>query len=88
MARLRDEKNFKGPRPLLRATPTFKVPCFDGAILTLMRSSSAYTGVFTETFKLIDIILAFPIGTATAERSFSQMKLGCETEYRTQICLA
>ena len=37
MARLRAEK-FKVPCPLLRAMPTFKVPCppcFDGAILTL-----------------------------------------------------
>ncbi len=49
-----------------------------------MRSSSAYTGVFTETFKLIDIILAFPIGTATAERSFSQMKL-IKTRLRSRI---
>ena len=47
MARLRLEK-FKVPRPLFRATPTFKVPCppfkqsFDGAILTLRFDNYLY----------------------------------------------
>ncbi len=45
------------------------VPNFQ-EVVQEMRSSSAYTGVFTETFKLIDIILAFPI-LALALSSFS-----------------
>ena len=33
----------------------------------------AYTGIFLEIF-LTDIIIAIPVGTATVERSFSEMK--------------
>ena len=34
-----------------------------------------YGGIFPEMFKLINIMLTLPVGTATAERSFSQMKM-------------
>ena len=40
-----------------------------------MECSSAYTELFPEIFKLLNIILVLPVGTATAERSFSRMKL-------------
>ena len=36
-----------------------------------MKASGAYTGLFPEMFKLLNIIL---VGTASVERSFSQMK--------------
>lgn len=39
---------------------------------------------FLEIFNLIDIMLALPVGTATAERSFSQMKL-IKTRLRNRI---
>ena len=31
--------------------------------------------IFPEMFKLINIMLTLPVGTATVERSFSQMKM-------------
>ena len=39
-----------------------------------MEASGAYTGLFPEMFKLFNIILVLPVGRASAERSFSQMK--------------
>ena len=40
-----------------------------------MESTNAYTDIFPETFMLLDILLALPVGTATVEWSFSQIKL-------------
>lgn len=37
-------------------------------------ASGAYSGLFPEMFKLLNIILVLPVGTASVERSFSQMK--------------
>ena len=37
--------------------------------------SKTYEGVFPETWKLLNIMMAFPVSTATVERTFSQMKL-------------
>ena len=39
-----------------------------------MEASGAYTGIFPEIFKLLNIILVLPVGTASVERSFSSMK--------------
>ena len=39
-----------------------------------MAASGAYTGIFPEIFKLLNIILVLPVGTASVERSFSSMK--------------
>ena len=39
-----------------------------------MESTNAYTDIFPEMFKLLNILLTHPVGTATVERSFSQMK--------------
>ena len=39
-----------------------------------MEKSGAYTGIFPDMFKLLNIILVLPVGTASVERSFSQMK--------------
>ena len=33
------------------------------------------TGIFPKTYKLLNIILVLPVGTASVERSFSYMKL-------------
>ena len=40
----------------------------------LTRKADAYGGIFPEMFKMINIMLTLPVGTATVERSFSQMK--------------
>ena len=39
-----------------------------------MEASGAYTEIFPEIFKLLNIILVLPVGTASVERSFSSMK--------------
>ena len=39
-----------------------------------MEASGAYSGIFPEIFKLLNILLVLPVGTATVERSFSRMK--------------
>ena len=49
-----------------------------------MECSGAYAEIFPEIFKLLNILLAMPVGTATAERSFSQMKL-IKTRLRSRI---
>ena len=41
----------------------------------LTRKADAYGGIFPEVFKLINIMLTLPVGTATVEMSFSQMKM-------------
>ena len=41
----------------------------------LTRKAEAYGGIFPKMFKLINIMLTLPVGTATVERSFSQMKM-------------
>ncbi len=40
-----------------------------------MESTSAYIDIFPEIFKLMNLILALLVGTASVERSFSKMKL-------------
>ncbi len=40
-----------------------------------MECWGAYAEISPEMFKLLNILIAMPVGTATAERSFSQMKL-------------
>ncbi len=54
---------------IMKSKSLEKAPEFQ-EVLELKRSA-AYTGIFSETFKLIDIMLSIPVGTATAERSFS-----------------
>ena len=49
-----------------------------------MEVSGAYSDMFPEIFKLLNILLALPVGTATIERSFSQMKL-VKTRFRNRI---
>ena len=44
-------------------------------ILDEMNKSHMYGGIFPETWKLLNITMAHPVGTATVELSFSQMKL-------------
>ena len=40
-----------------------------------METSHTYGGIFPETWKLLNITMALPVGTASVEWSFSQMKL-------------
>ena len=40
--------------------------------------------IFPEMFKLINIMLTLPVGTATVERSFSQMKM-IKTRLRNRL---
>ena len=53
----------------LTKSPTFQ-QVFQG-----IQKAAAYGGIFPEMFKLINIMLTLPVGTATVERSFSQMKM-------------
>ena len=46
-----------------------------------MEVSGAYTGIFPEMFKLLNIILVLPVGTASVERSFRRMK-----QIKTRLC--
>ncbi len=50
-------------------------------VKTEMESTSAYTDIFPEIFKLMNLSLALPVGTASVERSFSKMKL-----IKTRLC--
>ena len=49
-----------------------------------MEASGAYTGIFPEMFKLLNIILTLPVGTASVELSFSYMKL-IKTRLRNRL---
>ena len=49
-----------------------------------MEISGAYKDIFPEMFKLLDILLTLPVGTASVECSFSQMKL-VKTRLRNRI---
>ncbi len=50
----------------------------------LLRKKLFYNDIFPETFKLMNIILTIPIGTASVERSFSQMKM-IKTRLRNRL---
>ena len=43
-----------------------------------------YEGVFPKTWKLLNIMMALPVSTATIERTFSQMKL-IKTRLRNRL---
>ena len=49
-----------------------------------MQASDAYQGIFPQTFTLLHILLALPVGTATVERSFSEMKI-VKTRLRNRL---
>ena len=49
-----------------------------------MELSEAYAGIFPHIFSLINILLTSPIGTATVERSFSEMKM-IKTRLRNRL---
>ena len=53
-------------------------------VLDEMNKSHTYGRIFPETWKLLNIIMALPVGTATVERSFSQMKL-IKTRLRSRL---
>ena len=42
---------------------------------------TSYVYIFPETFKMMNIILVFPVGTASVERSFSHLKM-----IKTSLC--
>ena len=46
-----------------------------------MTALNTYATIFPNIFKLLDILWTFPIGTATVERSFRQMKM-----VKTRLC--
>jgi len=56
------------------STGQSKCPSLKDLIQSL-ETTGAYKGIFPHTFKLLSIFLALPIGTATVERSFSEMKM-------------
>ena len=49
-----------------------------------MEDTNAYVDIFPEIFKLINLLLTLPLGTATMARSFSQIKL-IKTRLRSRI---
>lgn len=49
-----------------------------------IQKADAYGGIFPEMFKLCNIMLTLPVGTATVERSFSQMK-NIKTRLRNRL---
>ena len=49
-----------------------------------MWSGNAYATMFPNIFKLLDILLTLPVGTATVECSFSQMKI-MKTRLRSRL---
>ena len=51
-----------------------EIPSIQDVAATTM-SCTSYADIFPETFKVIQILLTLPVGTATVERSFSQMKM-------------
>ena len=53
----------------LTKSPTFQ-QVFRG-----IQKADAYGSIFPEMFKMIKIMLTLPVGTATVERSFRQMKM-------------
>ena len=53
-------------------------------ILDEMNKSHTYGGIFPETWKLLNITMALPVGSAIVERSFSQMKLN-KTRLRSRL---
>ena len=81
---------------LLLEWPTFKRAIFQEKKSMLQSKNSvsmqeikkemeaSFLAIFPETFKLMDILLALPIGTATVERSFSQMKM-IKTRLRNRL---
>ena len=50
----------------------------------LTRKADAYGGIFPVMFKLINIMLTLPVGRATVEKSFSQMKM-IKTRLRNRL---
>ena len=53
-------------------------------LLQSMQTTEAYKGIFPQTFNLLYILLALPIGTATVERSFLEMKM-IKTRLRNRL---
>ena len=49
-----------------------------------MWSGNTYATMFPNIFKLLDILLTLPVGTATVEHSFSQMKM-VKTRLRSRL---
>ena len=62
----------------LTKSPTFQ-QVFQG-----IQKADAYGDIFPEMFKLINIMLTLPVGTATVERSFRQMKM-IKTRLRNRL---
>ena len=76
-ALLHEKQAFMSSKNLTKS-PTFQ------QLYPAIQSSDAYGGIFPEMFKLMNIILALPVGTATVERSFSQMKM-IKTRLRNRL---
>ena len=50
-----------------------------------MTPLSIYATIFPKLFKLLDILLTLPVGTATVERFFSQMKIAKTRLLRSRL---
>ena len=76
-ALLKEKQAFMSAKNLTKS-PTFQ------QLFEEMHSSEAYVGIFPETYTLINIMMTLPVGTATVERSFSQMKM-IKTRLRNRL---
>ena len=64
----------KEKQALVSAKSLTRSPTFQ-QLFEEMNSSDAYLGIFPEIYTYMNIMMTLPVGTATAERSFSHMKM-------------
>ena len=59
----------KGKKAIMEKMKSTKSPSLQD-VMVEMEISGAYKEIFPEMFKLLDILLLLPVGTASVERSF------------------
>lgn len=69
---------------MVQARGTSTPPLTMQEVLQSMQATEVYQGIFPQTFNLVNILQAMPVGTATVERSFSQMKM-VKTRLRNRL---
>ena len=76
-------KSFMEKKALREKGKNCKLPTLE-ELKGEMEGSGTYSEIFPEIFKLLEILLALPVGTATVERSLSEMKL-VKTRLRNRL---
>lgn len=75
---------YKEKELMVQARGTSTPPPTMQEVLQSMQATEVYQGIFPQTFNLVNILQAMPVGTATVERSFSQMKM-VKTRLRNRL---